>query len=926
MLEAMAHFAVEPFAAYFALGDVPKSSDRPRLAQAHILRTGDGGLIAIHLSSLEKFWTGLVAALEAPRARRPIRASRRAWQRIDNYDALGAELDARFQRRAHRRLGRAAGRARRAVRADQPRRRTVVEDPQVQHLGLIVPVEYAARGHAGGASRRAVRRPARRPACARRRCSTNTAPRSAQRSRRPALAGAGARRLSRQDAIQRNVDALSHDARRQLPAAGVADRPREARRPLPAARAREGAVAHPGADCLDEAQDDATLLAIRAQEEAGLDIITDGEIRRESYSNRFATALDGVDLDNPGTALDRSGHPNPVPRVVGPIRRRHPVEVDDLRVPARRTRTRPREDHGARPVHDVAAGADRLLRRQPRAGGAWTTPTAVNEEIRDLFAAGADIVQIDEPYMQARPDEARAVRPRTRSTARSTASPARPRCTSASATRPSSTRGPTGYSFLPELARLQLPADLDRDRAVEARLLACWRRCRARRSSSASSTCRDPTVETPETVAARIRRALPYVPRREHHRRAGLRHEVPAARRRLRQDASDGRGRPHRARGTAGRTGLIWAATFTGGHHAQSTNRVLYGAIAGVPLARDSGARRCGPDRSRRPTPSPGWRRSWSPRASATSRCCDVPVAINVFTAQEIESAGIHRPQDFIALTPNMTLVQTQNAGQRSFVVVRGISQARNSEPSVAVLVDGVLDGQPRRSSTRSCSTSSSIEVLKGPQGALYGRNAIGGAIIINTASRAATSSRARSRGLRLRPGLHACAAASAARSATPTRCKFRVSRLVLRHRRLHRQRVPARGGRSVRGPLRPRAPDVGAERRVHRRPARVGVATSTRRRCTSTSREERQRHQPRTVRVEQPRRDNRAQHRDGTVAEDGLRDRPRHADVGHRLRHARGNPDRRRSSTSCRPRDSVLFAVLRLRPEPAASSSTSRP
>src|SRR5450759_781892 len=88
---------------------------------------------------------------------------------------------------------------------------------------------------------------------------------------------------------------------------------------------------------LDEAQQDATLLAIRAQELAGLDIITDGEIRRESYSNRFATALDGVDIDNPGAALDRSGHPNPVPRIVGRIRRRHPVEVEDLKFLKRHT-------------------------------------------------------------------------------------------------------------------------------------------------------------------------------------------------------------------------------------------------------------------------------------------------------------------------------------------------------------------------------------------------------------------------------------------------------------------------------------------------------------------------------------------------------------------------------------------------------------
>src|SRR5215468_9909612 len=88
---------------------------------------------------------------------------------------------------------------------------------------------------------------------------------------------------------------------------------------------------------LAEAQDDATILAIKAQEEAGLDIITDGEVRRESYSNRFATALEGIDIINPGTALDRSGYPNPVPRIVGPIRRMRPVEVDDLKFLKRHT-------------------------------------------------------------------------------------------------------------------------------------------------------------------------------------------------------------------------------------------------------------------------------------------------------------------------------------------------------------------------------------------------------------------------------------------------------------------------------------------------------------------------------------------------------------------------------------------------------------
>jgi crotonobetainyl-CoA:carnitine CoA-transferase CaiB-like acyl-CoA transferase len=139
MLEAMAHFAVEPYAAYFALGTVPKSADRPRLAQAHILRTGDGGLIAIHLSSLEKFWTGLIAALEAPQlAADPRFATRLA--RIDNYDALGAELDRQFSLQPTQywvdRLG-----ANDVPFAPINRVDAAVKDPQVQHLGLMVPVE-----------------------------------------------------------------------------------------------------------------------------------------------------------------------------------------------------------------------------------------------------------------------------------------------------------------------------------------------------------------------------------------------------------------------------------------------------------------------------------------------------------------------------------------------------------------------------------------------------------------------------------------------------------------------------------------------------------------------------------------------------------------------------------------------------------------
>jgi len=155
---------------------------------------------------------------------------------------------------------------------------------------------------------------------------------------------------------------------------------------------------------LSEAQDDATVIAIRSQEEAGLDIITDGEIRRESYSNRFATALEGIDIDNPGTALDRSGHPNPVPRIIGKIRRKHAVEVGDLQF---------LKVHTDRMVKITVPGPFTMTQQAQNdfyasdEEAAMDYAMAVNEEIRVLFAAGADIVQLDEPYMQARPEKAR---------------------------------------------------------------------------------------------------------------------------------------------------------------------------------------------------------------------------------------------------------------------------------------------------------------------------------------------------------------------------------------------------------------------------------------------------------------------------------------------------------------------------------------
>jgi 5-methyltetrahydropteroyltriglutamate--homocysteine methyltransferase len=180
------------------------------------------------------------------------------------------------------------------------------------------------------------------------------------------------------------------------------DRKRLGERLPPRVRAKElWRVSQP---YLDEAQDDATRLAVADMERAGVDVITDGEMRRESYSNRFATALEGLDLDHPGVALDRTGHENPVPRVVGPIRRTRPVEVRDVEFVRALTDRRikitvPGPFTMTQQAQDDHYGDERSL--------ALAYAEAVNEELKDLKAAGADVVQIDEPYLQARPEPAR---------------------------------------------------------------------------------------------------------------------------------------------------------------------------------------------------------------------------------------------------------------------------------------------------------------------------------------------------------------------------------------------------------------------------------------------------------------------------------------------------------------------------------------
>jgi 5-methyltetrahydropteroyltriglutamate--homocysteine methyltransferase len=282
------------------------------------------------------------------------------------------------------------------------------------------------------------------------------------------------------------------------------DREKLAGRFPPRVRARELWRIPP--QYLSEAQDDATLMAIRAQEEAGLDIVSDGEIRRESYSNRFATALDGVDLDSPGTALDRSGHPNPVPRIVGRIRRRHAVEVEDLNF---------LRAHTDRKVKITVPGPFTMLQQAQNdfyasdEEAAMDYAAAVNAEIKDLFAAGADVVQIDEPYMQARPEKARqyGLAALNRALQGVQGTTAVHICFGYAAI---IHQRPSGYSFLPELAQCSC-------RQVSIETAQSQLDCsvlQALGDKQVMVGCidlSDPQVETADTVVQRIERALPYI-------------------------------------------------------------------------------------------------------------------------------------------------------------------------------------------------------------------------------------------------------------------------------------------------------------------------------------------------------------------------------------------------------------------------------
>lgn len=257
---------------------------------------------------------------------------------------------------------------------------------------------------------------------------------------------------------------------------------------------------------LQEAMEDATLVAIRAQERAGLDIITDGEIRRESYSNRIATALEGVDIDNPGTALDRSGHPNPVPRIVGKIRRVRPIEVEDLLFLKANT---------DRKVKITVPGPFTMLQQAQNdfyaseREAAMDYADALNQEIKDLFTNGADIVQIDEPYMQARPAKAReyGVDALNRALDGIKGQTAVHICFGYAAVIHAR---PSGYDFLPELRQCKCN-QISIETAQSNLDCTVLETLRDKQIMVGCLDLSDMNVETPEVVAARIRKALKHI-------------------------------------------------------------------------------------------------------------------------------------------------------------------------------------------------------------------------------------------------------------------------------------------------------------------------------------------------------------------------------------------------------------------------------
>jgi 5-methyltetrahydropteroyltriglutamate--homocysteine methyltransferase len=259
---------------------------------------------------------------------------------------------------------------------------------------------------------------------------------------------------------------------------------------------------------LEQAQDDATLLAIRDMERAGIDIITDGEMRRESYSNRFATALDGVDLGSPATIIGRAGKPVNVPRIVGRIRRRHPVEVRDVEFLRRNTErtikiTLPGPFTMSRQARNEFYDDEEEL--------AMDLAAAVNEEAHDLKQAGADVIQLDEPWVETAPEVAarHALKALDRALAGVPGPTAVHLCFGYAQLVHDKSRG--RYAFLEPLA--DSAVDQISIEAAQPKLdLGVLKAISRQTVILGVLDLGKPAIESPEAVAARIRNGLEHVP------------------------------------------------------------------------------------------------------------------------------------------------------------------------------------------------------------------------------------------------------------------------------------------------------------------------------------------------------------------------------------------------------------------------------
>ena len=282
------------------------------------------------------------------------------------------------------------------------------------------------------------------------------------------------------------------------------DRAKLAGRFPPRVRARELWRVVP--EFLQQAQDDATRIAIQDQEDAGLDMISDGEIRRESYSNHFASALEGVDVDNPGQALDRSGAPVQVPRVVAPIRRTGPVCAGDIRFLRAHTNRRIKITVPG-PFTMTQQAQDDFYRDERNCALAYAD--AVNAEIKDLFAAGADVVQIDEPYMQARPQKARdyGIEALNRALQGVRGTTCVHICFGYAAL---IHERPPGYSFLPELAAVNCD-QVSIETAQSGLDCTVLESLPGKQILLGVIDLSKHEIEEPATIVARVRRALPHV-------------------------------------------------------------------------------------------------------------------------------------------------------------------------------------------------------------------------------------------------------------------------------------------------------------------------------------------------------------------------------------------------------------------------------